>query len=316
VKRIEFQPREIRYIKLGRGNRWAEYAFANDVLPIGYPGLAHSLCVEGRWDEVSDQLSAIGREKRGANQGTREIREFYELGPDTLWVTIAHGHLYWTFADLPVEMVDFGGDVDQPARVRRCTSRWRREDLNGAALTVRKLSSALTRTAGYQATICRIKSTDYLLRCIRGEPDPVRRRAERLNTQLVTVMEDMIRGLHWRDFEILIDLLFARSGWRRMSDVGGDMRDVDLVLEQTISGETAWVQIKAEAGQGALDANLRRFREDGSCDRFFFACHSPRTALAVPNEPHIHLLSGNGLAQKVIDSGLFQWVLDRSAGKP
>ncbi|MEX0957636.1 MAG: restriction endonuclease [Rhizobiaceae bacterium] len=311
MKRIEFQPREIRYIKLGRGNCWAEYAFTNHVLPIGYPEIDHSLCLEGRWDEVRNLLLAGGRKGQGASQGAREIREFYELDADTLWVTIADGHLSWTFAAPPVDMINIDGDGVQPARVRKCIGGWRREGLNGEALNVRNLSSALTRTAGYRATICKVKHPDYLLRLIRGEPDPVCERAERLNSDLVTVVDEMIRGLHWRDFEVLVDLLFARSGWRRVSVVGRDMPDVDLVLEQTVTGEIAWVQIKAEAGQADLEDNIRRFKKDASCDRFFFACHSPRTGLAMPDEPYLHLLNGDPLAQKVIDSGLFQWVIDR-----
>lgn len=308
----EFHPREVRYIKLGRANSWADYAIQNDVLPIGYGEIDHELCLDGRWDEVRNLLSAGGRNAQGASQGTREIRDFYELGPETLWVTIAQGHLYWAFATQPVETVSVDGD--QPAKVRRCT--WRHQDLKGEPLTVRKLSSALTRTAGYRATICKIKYVDYLLRCIRGEPNPASEKAEQLNRELVTVVEDLIRGLHWKDFEILIDLLFARSGWRRSSILGGDMPDVDLVLEQSVSGETAWVQIKAEAGQSELDDNLTRFKKDGSFDRFFFACHSPRSAFSLPDEPNLHLLSGGPLAQKVIDSGLFQWVNDRSVGRP
>ena len=97
----------------------------------------------------------------------------------------------------------------------------------------------------------------------------------------------MIRQLDWRDFETLIDLIFARGGWQRSSVLGKDQADVDLILTQPTIGETAWVQIKSKTSQAELDDYLGRFRRDGSCHRFFFVCHSAAGALvpaAVPAE--------------------------------
>ena len=31
----------------------------------------------------------------------------------------------------------------------------------------------------------------------------------------------MIAELHWADFEIMVDLIFARGGWQRTSVLGG-----------------------------------------------------------------------------------------------
>ena len=93
---------------------------------------------------------------------------------------------------------------------------------------------------------------------------------------------NMIAQLDWRDFEIMVDLIFARGGWQRSSAVGDGEVDVDLMLTSPTTGETAWVQIKSSAAQAVLDDYIERFHRDGSCDRFFFVCHSPKGTLTLP----------------------------------
>jgi hypothetical protein len=77
---------------------------------------------------------------------------------------------------------------------------------------VRSLSSALTRTANYQMTICAIKQADYLLRRIRNEPDPLHAQATSLRVEMREIGLRMIRQLDWRDFETLVDLISRGAG--------------------------------------------------------------------------------------------------------
>lgn len=65
-------------------------------------------------------------------------------------------------------------------------------------------------------------------------------------------------GLHWADFETLADLIFARSGWQRSTPVGERLADIDILMEQPTTGETAFVQVKSRADQGVLDDYLTR----------------------------------------------------------
>src|SRR3546814_5879921 len=91
------------------------------------------------------------------------------------------------------------------------------------------LSSRLTQVTGYRKTICKVKSPEYVVRRINGDEAPVMVRARAARTALVTVAREMIAGLHWADFETLVDLIFARSGWQRVSRVGGNLSDVDQI---------------------------------------------------------------------------------------
>jgi hypothetical protein len=122
----------------------------------------------------------------------------------------------------------------------------------------------------------------------------------------------MIQQLDWRDFEILVDLIFARGGWQRTSVIGKDQIDVDLILSQPLLGETAWVQIKSTASQAGLNDYLGRFQRDGSCERFFFVCHSAAGPLTLPPQPGLHLLAGQRLSDAAIDAGLLDWLIERT----
>ncbi len=305
----DFDPGHVRYIKLGRGGLWADQAISEGIVPFGYHLVDHTLCAAGDWDAVRQQLLANGRKPSGATQGIREIRDFYELGEDTLWVTMADGHLWWAFADKDVKTT---GErlPDVPSRYRATLGGWRRESLTGEPLAVRNLSSALTRTATYRMTICSVERADYLIRRIKGEVDPLHVEAKTLQEKLRDITQKMIQQLHWEEFETLVDLIFARGGWRRTSLLGGNMPDVDLILDQPVTGETAWVQVKTASSQSELNDYVERFERDGSCDRFFFVCHSG--VLEAPQKPNMHVWAGAKLADLAVDVGLFDWLVQRT----
>jgi len=309
---LDVTPEQVRYIKLGRAGAWAAEAIHTGAIPFGYSQIDHTLCRQGDWDAVREQLIASGRTGAGASQGVRELRDFYELGEDTLWATMADGHLWSTYASGPVETTGTT-TPDAPSRLRRTRGGWRRTSLTGVPLTISSLSSALTRTANYRMTICAVERADYLLRRIRGETDPVQVEAASLKGRMREVALTMIQQLHWAEFETLVDLMFARGGWRRTSLLGGGQADVDLILDQPISGETAWVQVKSRARQAQLDDYVRRFQRDGSCDRFFFICHSPAGSLRLPEAPGHHLWTGGKLPDVALDVGLFDWLMERSS---
>jgi hypothetical protein len=304
-------PDTVRYVKLGEGGQWAADAFKRDIIPLGYSTVAHTSCLRGDWQEVRRQLAQMGRSPNGVSNGLRELKEFYELPDDTLWVTLACGHIWWTFAQGPVVGVD-EAHAGQPGRYRKTLAGWSKSSLTGEPLTVRSLSSALTRTANYRMTICSVKKADYLLRRIRGEVDPLHVEATVLMKNQQDLVLKMIRQLDWRDFETLIDLIFARGGWQRESALGGDQADVDMILKQPTINETAWVQIKARSSQAELDDYLTRFRTDGSYDCFFFICHSAAGELRLPAEPGLHLWTADRVTKAALDAGLFGWLDDRT----
>ena len=305
-------PKEIRYIKLGAGGNWAQLGFERGEIHFGYKTVPHDLCRNGDWDAVVKFLATEGRSMAKARDATREIRDFYTLGPDCLWITVADGHLWWAFAD--PDVIWLGADEDdRGARMRKTVDGWRRVSINGEPLSVDRLSTRLTQVAAYRQTICKVKASDYLLRRINGIEEPVVARAREARSAMGAVAAEMIAGLHWADFETLVDLIFARSGWQRVSRVGENLTDVDLILEQPATGETAFVQVKSRAGQAVLNDYVDRFRRSGKHDHMFFVCHSPNGPLNVDDGEKLHIWAGDRLADAAVRAGLFDWLMERSA---
>lgn len=305
-------PTEIRYIKLGSGGNWAQSAFERGELHFGYSSIPHNLCLQGDWEAVTNLFVKEGRKLSKARDAVREIRDFYTLGSDCLWVTFADGHLYWVFCEPEVMWLGKGKD-GQAARMRRTIGDWQKVNIRNDPLNIDTLSTRLTQMAGYRQTICSVKESEYLLRRINGIKEPVVARAHDARASMVEIAEEMIPGLHWSDFEILVDLIFARIGWQRISGVGGRQVDTDLVLEQYATGETAFVQIKSKASQSVLDDYINRYRRNGTYDRMFFACHTPTTKLSANAADGVHIWAGDKLADMTIKTGLFDWLIQRSA---
>ena len=305
-------PKEVRYIKLGAGGKWVRVSLDRDEIHFSHRTVPADLCIQGDWDAVVQHRIDRGRSPAKAKDGMREIRDFYTLGANCLWITFAEGHLWWAFAEPAV--VWLGTEEDgRGARMRKTVDGWRRVSINGEPLSVDRLSTRLTQVAAYRQTICKVKASDYLLRRINGIEEPVVARAREARSAMGAVAAEMIAGLHWADFETLVDLIFARSGWQRVSRVGENLTDVDLILEQPATGETAFVQVKSRAGQAVLNDYVNRFRRSGKHDHMFFVCHSPNGPLNVDDGEKLHIWAGDRLADAAVRAGLFDWLMERSA---
>ena len=76
---MPINPKEIRYIKLGSGGRWAALSFERGEIHFGYHEVPHELCQSGDWEAVIRVLEDHGRNAPKAKDGTREIRVFAVL---------------------------------------------------------------------------------------------------------------------------------------------------------------------------------------------------------------------------------------------
>lgn len=303
------EPTDVRYIKLGPGGAWVDRCLDEGLIEFGHQAISHELASAGDWEAVRASFVADGSSPSKASDFTRELRDFCTLPSSALWVTIARGRLWWAFAGDGVEQVS---GVGRGARLRRTVGGWRSTDVNGEPLDLTSLSTRLTKVGAYRQTLCRLEAADYLIRRINAEPEPAVAQALEARAAMTDAAEVLIAGLHWRDFELLADLIFATGGWRRVSAVGGsDQADSDLALEQATTGERAMVQVKSAAGQGVIDDYARRFT-DGGWDRCFLVCHSPRGRLTGPAPARFHLWQGRTLAEQAIRAGLLDWLIARS----
>jgi hypothetical protein len=252
-----------------------------------------------------------GKSHGKARRQVRQARDFYTLGSDCLWITFVDNHLCWAFAR--PEVIWLGnGENGHGVRMRRTIGGWRKTDLKGNALRVSALSTKLTQVGAFRQTICRVKASDYLLRKIRGIDEPNVGRARQAQAAVVVIAQELISNLHWTDFETMTDLIFARTGWQRVTEVGGTQKDVDMILRQQATDELAFVQVKSRAGAKLLDDYVKRFYRSGVYQRMFFICHSPTGKMNAPDRSNLHVWTGERLAQVTVRAGLLDWLIEKS----
>lgn len=294
----------VRYIKLGEGGEWAEECLRSGTLRIGFwTDEYFDLCVEGKWDELARAFEARGRSKSTASNFVGQVRAVYEDNGTTLWVTFHTRRMYWTFVDAR----DTPWIAPHGEGSLRKTLPWRTETIRGAPLWMTSLPGRLTKTAGFPGASCDLERPDNVIRRINGEGAPEVTAAERLISQLQVAVIALLQLMDWKDFEVLVDLVFSTSGWRRQGDVGGEQTTTDIELELPSTGERALVQIKSATTQSELDAYRATFG-GSTYDRMFFAYHTGNVQSA---DPRITLLGPDRLAKMIVEAGLVSWVLDK-----
>ena len=307
----KISPPAIRYIKLGTGGRFSQECIEQGMIRLGFDGVPHDACLANDWDAVRRTLRKPDTFSGAATNQAQQIEDFYTLGPDALWITFWDRKLWWTFAK-PGVIQDT--EHSYLTRYRRTVGSWRCTDVLGEDLRLRDFSTKLTQLAAFRGTLCNVRQHDYLVRRINAEAEPLVTEAHALQTQLVDMARRLVTALHWRDFEILVDRIFADSGWRRVGVLGENQADADLIVEQVAPGERAFVQVKSRATPDVLANYITRFRDYADCGRMFFICHSPtgklRTQTAAP-AADVELWFAETVAEKAIRAGLFEWLVQR-----
>jgi hypothetical protein len=99
-------------------------------------------------------------------------------------------------------------------------------------------------------------------------------------------------------------LVFAASGWRRLSAVGNVQKTIDIDIELPSTRERAFVQIKSKTSSQDLSAYIERVEEP--YDRMFFVHHS---GTAITDDPRVTVVGPDDLAALVVDAGLSDWLV-------
>ncbi|MBA3356762.1 MAG: hypothetical protein H0U18_12670 [Pyrinomonadaceae bacterium] len=125
--------------------------------------------------------------------------------------------------------------MEDKSKTRPVIGQWRPTDINDKPLQKNQLSGRLLSTEGFRGTICSVKEFDYLVQRINGKPLKQKAEAEKALLTLEEKIETLIRGVHQKDFEILIDLIFRQAGWQIVSVLGGTQKTIDLDLLSPIT---------------------------------------------------------------------------------
>jgi hypothetical protein len=182
-------------------------------------------------------------------------------------------------------------------------------DIRGKKLTFDTLSGGLLKIQGFRGTICNVKEFDYLKRKINGESLPEVEEADEAKKRMVEKIIPLIKGLAWQDFELLVDLVFSTSGWRRISTLGKTQKDIDMELILPTTNERAYVQIKSSTGKGDLAEHVANVEDSDVYSRLFFVFHTGD--IKETEEDKVTVIGPNKLARMVFDVGLTSWLIDK-----
>ena len=300
-------PTKVYYIKLGSGGSREAESIESGTLWLSYQHVPHELCLNRNWDAVhSHFVESQGDAPTTATNHTRQVKAFYEAGESVLWVTFYAEKLWWGFAEPDITV------LPDNSKTRSIIGGWRSTDVNDEPLEKSRLSGRLLSVEGYRGAICKVHAREYLIRKINAETSPQERALMDARKQLVTAVKDIVDHLHWKDFEVLVDLIFRAAGWQRTSAIGGSQKTIDLQLTSPILGESYTVQIKAKAGRKEFD----RYQEKtGAMDQFtrhFFVVQQPTGLTPGQETEPYELWLPDKIANLAVRYGLVDWIADKA----
>ena len=234
------------------------------------------------------------------------IKYFYESGDDTIWITFYNRKMYWCFAERDIIKLSDG------TRIRKVKGKWNFRDIAGDKLLIENLSGKLTKVQGFRGTICKVKEREYLVHRINHQKLPEVQKAENTLQTLLKEIEPLIQNLTWKDFEILVDLIFAYSGWQRFTSRGKTEKSLDLGLLSPVTGNRAFVQIKSTSTMREFQKYIEDFTASEEYNKMFYVLHTRDKSLSDwKDTENIKLWDVEKLAILVVNSGLISWLIKK-----
>ncbi len=301
---------EIRFIKLGNGGCWEASCIQENTIRLGYESDFHQQCINDDWEEVRQYwLQHRKNDEGAATRDISQIRDFYELLETDVWITFYQRKLYWCHAEKNVTELPDG------TRIRNVIGAWSCHDRseNRSLLAIENIDGRVTKVQGFRGTICRVQLPDYLLRKINGEVQPEVEATKLALNQLKEHVKSLIEGLWWKDFELLIDLIFAKSGWQRISVLGKTEKDIDLDIFSPVTQKRAFVQVKSSTTATEIDRYHESFKEHDQYNEAYLIFHTlqGKTKYIVMPDNRVHIWDLTRVSELVIHAGLIDWLITK-----
>ena len=316
MKKVENQSTKFKYIKLGSGGKWAEHCIQNNRIRVGFDAgkkYVFEKCINDDWAGIERYWKDLGIGT--AKQHTNQMRQFFEADERIIWITFYNNKLYYcrtgepnTFQRLRDE---FGSDTcERPT----CNNGWRCTNINGKVLNVTELSSSLTKTSAFRQTICNFSPDveKYIDRLINCREDELSLAYSDQKSALLKTITNAITRLHWKDFEILSDLIFTRNGLKRVGAIGGPQKFFDLCYVEPMTGNQYFVQVKIKCSKKQILEYKSKSRDYASQNSKFIFVTGSRLDNPIPNDCYFDLWSGEQVAERVYNTGLQEWILSRA----
>jgi hypothetical protein len=174
------------------------------------------------------------------------------------------------------------------------------------------MTTKITKVGSFQETIAKPSGATDLLRRIRAIQSEHHRRAAQALDEMVSAVGDLLDQLHQDDFELLIQLIFSSSGWKRISAVGGIQKTLDMAMVLPTTGEHCFVQVKSQTNQSTLRTLIDALDHSPGYSRMFFAYHTPKTPFDNEATDRVTVWHRYEIARQAIRAGLIDWILLRT----
>jgi hypothetical protein len=271
----------------------------------------------GKWDEAKAAYKSTGERTRGGDitRAVNQVRAFFELPESTLWFTVEDGDIWWCFAEKEAVNLYSGDDEAERktgARKRHVIDRWRNTDIDGNRLRLDSMTTKITKVASFQETIAKPSGAADLLRRLRRVQSDHHRLAAQALDKVVHAVGNLLDQLHQDDFELLVELIFASSGWKRISRVGGVQKTLDMAMVLPTTGEYCFVQVKSQTDKPTLKKLIEALDNSQGYSRMFFAYHTPAELFSTDADDRVTVWNRDEIAKQAIKAGLADWILNRT----
>ena len=302
------------YIKLGAKSCWTEDSIKKRIVRIGWKDISLDDILNEDWDKIKKAIKQDfdTREKRnGSTNDYNALKKFCEATDQDVFITFYKGFLYWcNLDDCPIE-------EDLTSKFRKTKNGWSRNPLNRSAKAFNSndISGRISKTQAFQATLCKYseEETEIICRIINDVPNPKVADIQDKKKEICKIITELIKELHWKDCEILADLIFQQSGWHRVSMPGGSLEFMDMEYLDSINNERYIVQVKSGAKLTVFKEYEQKLIEREFKKLFFVVFHPDESLEKYKNErKDIEILFGYNLSEKIFDLGLLEWVLKKS----
>lgn len=315
---------QARYLKLGAGNSATDRRCIDESQAyIGFgtdDSELFELASKGLWEEFwksqyeRDTAGSERARKQRATSATNQVRAFFQAGEETLWITFFGGYMYYAHfssESKPVISKELKGCT------RAVEGKWIHKDGIGRPLKVENLSGYLTKVRGYQGTSCSLSGDQYtyLLTRLSGRVPSYIEKINQAQDSLVDGVRSAIKTLQPKDFELLVEIIFSRF-LRRIGKAGGNEKFIDITYEDPMTpDQTIAVQVKSEASRDIIDKYCQGFEFD-RYKSVYIVFHTPDSVDLddlLEERPTLRIVDGSSLARLVVDSGLVDWLKEKTS---
>jgi hypothetical protein len=286
-------PTKLRFVRCGERERWRDTNFDRNQIHFGWAEVPHDALMGKDPTELKEIIGRayfsrpFKRERDRKTAVSNSVRELLDaLTPEKFtWGSIADGQLWWCTARPGINP---NTESEREGHFfARCDSAWSNKSLIDSPLTLKQLAPSVAVMNRYQGTVCDPGQRVSVWRAIRGEEDPAITEFRFAREKYRNALRTMIENLHYSALEDLVDLIFSRAGYSRMSRVGGTKKDWDFESVHPEREERIAIQVKSRAGQSELADYEQRSAEADIYDRLYFVVARATGKLSQGNESRL-----------------------------